>query len=135
MLIQVGNESSYIHHASPRNIVRQAAFLGQPQPLPSSAWNASINPQSSRHPSPPANPSDMTTAADIHPSSAPAAVEPAPAAAASRHVGVVCRAIGLDKPQVPSLKLAALQAERRQQGLRLLHRVVSPARRIFTRFV
>ncbi len=114
---------SHVTHASARNVLRQAAFLGQPHTLPPAGWNTSTNSESSRHqPEPTAHPTPFT-AADAQPPPAAittTAVDSRPMTAA-RNTAVVCRAVGLGRPQVPSLSLAALKAERHRTGLHTSH--------------
>ncbi|DBA94303.1 TPA: hypothetical protein ACH3X1_001915 [Trebouxia sp. C0004] len=121
---QVSSELAHTRHASPRNMLRQAAFLGQPHDFPPADWNTSINPHSSRHASEPIALAMGATAMDADPSTAAAtsakAVEGA-STATSRSTAVVCKAMGSRRPHVPSLGLAALRADRHRKGLQTLH--------------
>ena len=125
-LLQVSSELA--RHASPRNMLRQAAFLGQPHDSPPAGWNNSINPHSSRHASEPIAQPLSATAMDAEPSTAAAtsatAVEGA-STATSRSTAVVCKAVRSGRPHVPSLGLAALQADRHRKGLQTFHGRVS----------
>jgi len=127
-LLQVSSELAHTRHASPRNMLRQAAFLGQPHDSPPAGWNTSINPHSSRHASEPIAQPLSATAMDAEPSTAAAtsatAVEGA-STATSRSTAVVCKAVRSGRPHVPSLGLAALQADRHRKGLQTLHGRVS----------
>lgn len=127
-LLQVSSELAHTRHASPRNMLRQAAFLGQPHDSPPAGWNNSINPHSSRHASEPIAQPLGATAMDAEPSTAAAtsatAVEGA-STATSRSTAVVCKAVGSGRPHVPSLGLAALRADRHRKGLQTFHGRVS----------
>ncbi|DBA89700.1 TPA: hypothetical protein ACH3X2_004590 [Trebouxia sp. C0005] len=121
---QASSELAHTRHASPRNMLRQAAFLGQPHDIPPAGWNISVNPHSSRHASKPIAQPLGATAMDAEPSTAAAtsatAVE-GMSTATSRSTAVVCKAVGSGRPHVPSLGLAALQADRHRKGLQTLH--------------
>ena len=126
--LQVSSELAHTRHASPRNMLRQAAFLGQPHDLPPAGWNTSVNPHSSRHASEPIVQPMGATAMDAEPSTAAAtsatAVEGA-STVTSRSTAVLCKAVGSGRPHVPSLGLAALRADRHRKGLQTLHGRVS----------
>lgn len=127
-LLQASSELTHTRHASPRSMLRQAAFLGQPHDFPPAGWNTSINPHSSRHASEPIAQPMGPTAMDAEPSTAAVtsatAVEGA-STATSRSTAVVCKAVGSGRPHVPSLGLAALRADRHRKGLQTLHGRVS----------
>ena len=120
-LQRISNVSTvYRNHASPRSMSRQSVFLGQPAALQPEGWNASIKPQSPRQcPGPmPSGPGRPTTAG-----SNGTAVSASPVGT-PRHAAVVCKAIGISKPKVPLLSLAALQAERHHLSMQTPHRKV-----------
>ena len=124
LTMQVNSELSHTRHVSPRNILRQAAFLGQPQALPPPGWNASISSHSSRHL--PEHTAQLMTPTAVEPQLATAASTSATAVdnmptSISRNTGVVCKAVGLGKVQVPSLSLAAVRAVRHTHGLHASH--------------
>ena len=108
------------NHASPRSMSRQSAFLGQPAVLQPEGWNASIRPQSPQRCQDPlsSHPGRSTTAG-----SSGTAVAALPGVT-PRHAAVVCKAIGISKPKVPSLSLAALQADRHHLNVQASHRKV-----------
>ena len=107
-------------HASPRSMSRQSAFLGQPAALQPEGWNASVRPQSPQQCLDPIStgPGRPTTAG-----SSGTAVAASPVVT-PRHAAVVCKAIGFSKPKVPSLSLAALQADRHHLNMQASHRKV-----------
>ena len=106
---------SHIRHASPRSMKRQLAFLGLPSNSPSPGWNASVHSQVP-HPSKDCLSAHLKQAVTAgHLTTAAAATT----AATPRNAAVVCKAVGLGKPKVPSLKLAALRAERQHSGVQL----------------
>lgn len=128
VLLQVSGEMAHTRHASPRNMLRQAAFLGQPCDFPPAGWNTSVNPHSSRHASEDIAQPLGATAMDAEPSTAAAtsatAVE-GTSTATLRSTAVVCKAVGSGRPHVPSLGLASLRADRHRKGLQTLHGRVS----------
>lgn len=108
------------NHASPRSMSRQSEFLGQPAAIRPEGWNTSIKPQS---------PGRCGDQAPCHPGRPPTADSSGTDVAASpmvtpRHAAVVCKAIRLSKPRVPSLSLAALQADRHHLSVQTSHRKV-----------
>lgn len=105
------------NHASPRSMSRQSVFLGQPAASRPEGWNTSIKPQSPSRCGDQA--SGRPTTADS--SGADGAASPM---VTPRHAAVVCKAIGLSKPRVPSLSLAALQADRHHLSVQTSHRKV-----------
>lgn len=124
LTMQVSSELAHTRHASPRNMQRQAAFLGQPQALPPPGWNASISSHSSRHL--PDDTAQLMTHTAVMPQLATAASTSATAVentptSVSRNTGVVCKAVGLGRVQVPSLSLAAVRAVRHTHGLHASH--------------
>ena len=127
-ILQVSSELAHTRHASPRNMLRQAAFLGQPHDFPAAGWSTSNNPHSSRHASE-LNVRPMgATAMDAEPSTAAATTATAVegvSTATSRSTAVVCKAVGSGRPHVPSLRLAALRADRHRKGLQTSHGRVS----------
>lgn len=120
-LQRISNVSSvHRNHASPRSMSRQSLFLGQPAAQQPESWNASIKPQSPRQCSYPMShgPGRPTTAGSS------GTVVAASPAVAPRHAAVVCKAVGISKPKVPSLSLAALQADRHHLSMQTPHRKV-----------
>ena len=108
------------NHACPRSMSRQSVFLGQPAALQPEGWNASIKPQS------PKRCQDTLSSHPVRPTTAgssgrSAATSPV---VTPRHVAVVCKAVGFSKPKVPSLSLAALQADRHHLNVQTSHRKV-----------
>lgn len=104
--------TGHTHHASPRSMSRQSAFLGQPAASQAEGWNASINPQS---------PGQSQEQAASRPATAAVAAVPA---TTPRNAAVVRKAVGFSKPKMPLLSLAGLQADRRHIGMQVSHRKV-----------
>ena len=108
------------NHASPRSMSRQSVFLGQPAASRPEGWNTSIKPQSpSRCGDQASGHTGRPTIADSSGTDVAASPMITP-----RHAAVVCKAIGLSKPRVPSLSLAALQADRHHLSVQTSHRKV-----------
>ena len=133
LALQRISNGSTVHrnHASPRSMSRQSLFLGQPAALQPEGWNASIKPQSPQQcPDPMSSgPGRPTTAG-----SSGTAVAALPVVT-PRHAAVVCKAIGFSKPKVPSLSLAALQADRHHLNMQASHRKVYHQTHICCRIV
>lgn len=108
------------NHASPRSMSRQSVFLGQPAASRPEGWNTSIKPQS------PSRCADQASGRPARPTTADSSGTDGAGSpmVTPRHAAVVCKAIGLSKPRVPSLSLAALQADRHHLSVQTSHRKV-----------